>query len=250
MIVDTHAHLIEKYYSNLTDLLNSYKGLKVINCGTNLADNQEILNLCQNHTNLFGSLGIHPQNAEEWREKSREFILKHAQNKKIVAIGEIGLDYTYDVNRDLQKKIFEEQLKIAKNLQKPVIIHSREAFTDTYEILAKYPEIPKVLHCFAYGFQEAKQFLEINCLFGVNGIVTFKKSLLLQDFVKKIDLKYILVETDSPYLTPEPHRGKKNDSRKIDYVIAKIAELKGLKTKEIIDQTTLNAERIFDLNNN
>ncbi len=247
MIVDSHAHLFSKYYQDLDKLIRSYKGLVVINCASDGEENNEILSLCRKHANIYGTVGIHPHNIAEWTPKMAEFIKKSLQNEKIVALGEIGLDYYYGVNHKKQKEVFEKQLKIAKELDKPVVIHSRNALEDTLEILKRYPEIKKVMHSFSYDFQAAQEFIAINCLIGVNGIVTFSKNQPIADVVEKIALKNLLVETDSPYLTPVPHRGKKNDSSKIIYVIEKIAQIKKTSKAEVIKQTTQNAAVLFDL---
>ncbi len=247
MIIDTHAHLLEEYYDNVDEMISNYKDLIIINVGTNKYDNQEILTLCKKHTNVWGALGIHPHEIGDWDQKMKNFIIEQSKKDKIIAIGEIGLDYYYDVNKEEQKKTFREQLQIAESLNLPVIIHSRDAFEDTLSILSDFPKLKKVMHCFSYNLKEAKQFISINCLIGVNGIITFEKDGRLAEIIKNIDLSKILLETDSPYLTPIPFRGKKNDSSKLKYVAKKIAELRTVKTLDIINQTTNNAIELFDL---
>ncbi len=248
MLIDTHAHLLSNYYDDLEILLNNYKEIIVINCGSSYGENQEILKLCKKHTNVYGALGIHPHNVAEWNEEVANFIEKNLQNEKIVALGEIGLDYHYGVNPEKQKEIFRAQLEIAKRHGKPVIVHSRDAAFDTLSILRDYPDLKRVVHSFSYDLQTAKEFISINCLVGVNGIVTFKKNQPIADVVANIDLTKILAETDSPYLAPVPFRGKKNDSEKIIHVIDKIAEIKGITRDEARKQLNHNACEIFDLN--
>ena len=247
MMVDTHAHMLTKYYDDLDETLAIIRDLAIINCGTDQEDNKEVLTLCKKQAFLWGSLGIHPHAAEEWNENIARFIYENSKNEHIVAVGEIGLDYYYGENCELQKKVFRDQMELAVKLNKPVIIHSRNALADTLEILKDYPKIPKVIHSFDYDWLAAQQFIALNCFIGINGIITFEKDGRLAEIVQKIDLDQLLVETDSPYLTPVPHRGKRNDSRNLKYIIEKIAELRAQRFVEIKEQTAQNAIELFDL---
>ena len=169
-------------------------------------------------------------------------------NPKIVAIGEIGLDYYWiNDNKDKQKEIFEYQLKLANKYNKPVVVHSREAIQDTYDILRKY-NLRGSIHCFSSSLEMAKEFIKLGYKIGIGGTLTFKNSKKLQEIVKEIDLNHVLIETDSPYLSPEPFRGKKNKPINVYYVASKIAELKNIDINEVLFITNRNAIEIFDLN--
>ena len=246
MLIDTHAHLLSEYYDNLEELLYKLRNMIVINCASNKQDNDEVFGLCQKHTNLYGTCGIHPHSIEAWSEEMADEICKRLKNKRIVAVGEIGLDFFRGNNKKEQIEVFQKQLKIAKKHNKPVIIHSRNSFEETYKILAEYPSLKKVIHCYDYGVEEAVMFVKINCRLGINGILTFPNN-RQKEVVKEIDLKHLLVETDSPYLAPIPFRGQKNDSAKLIVVIEKIAEIKGISLE--VTKQTLNENAIeqFDL---
>lgn len=246
MLIDTHAHMISEYYNDLEQLLNDLKKITIINCASNKRDNEEILFLCEKHTNVYGTTGIHPNEVNEWSLAVKNKIEKMILNNKIIAIGEIGLDCHYEGDYEKQKEIFIEQLELARKYQVPVVIHSRDAFVDTYNILKEYKDLKKVIHCFDYGIDEATKFIAINCVLGINGIVTYKNS-KQAEIVKAVDLEFLLAETDSPFLTPEPLRGRRNDSGKIICVIEKIAQLKGLNVEVVTKQLYNNALAQFDL---
>ena len=171
------------------------------------------------------------------------------QDEKIVGIGEIGLDYHYDdTKKEEQKRLFERQIVLAQEYHKTVVVHSRDAILDTYEIMKKYPNVKFILHCYSSTIEMAERFLELNVLFGVGGVITFKNSAKLKEVVEKLDLEYILLETDSPYLSPEPYRGKVNEPANTAIIASKIAEIKGITKEEVIVKTGENAIRQFDLN--
>ena len=191
-------------------------------------------------------LGIHPEEIDKITDSSFKFIEDNLSNKKIVGIGEIGLDYYWrSDNREEQKKVFERQLKLAKKYNLPVIVHSRDAIQDTYDIIVKY-KVKGIIHCFSSSLEMAREFIKIGFKIGIGGTVTFKNSLKLQEIVKVIDTKDITLETDSPYLAPEPFRGKKNEPKNTYLVAQKIAELKGENVDEIISNTYASALEIFD----
>ena len=242
-MIDTHCHIFNEYYNNIDDILNKMKENIIIISGTNDLDNQEVIKLCNEYPNVYGTLGIHP--TENVTDDSFTFIEKNINNSKIVAIGEIGLDYYW--NKDENQKIkFIKQLDLARKYNKPVVIHSRDATAETYEILKEYQDLKKVIHCYSGSLEMALKFIKINCKLGIGGVITFKNS-KLKDVVKEIDLKYILLETDSPFLTPEPLRGTKNEPYNIIYVAKKIAEVKNISLEMVLKQTTMNAIAQFDL---
>lgn len=246
-LIDTHAHILSKYYDNLEEILLKTKDMYIINCGVGDSDNLEIINLCKKHTNIFGTLGIHPSEVQNISDDSFKIIEDNINSERIIAVGEIGLDYYYDGDYELQKTVFKKQLDIARKYNLPVVIHSRDALEDTFSILSEYKDLKKILHCYSYDYEAALKFIEIGCVFGINGVVTFKNNTTLHEVVKNIDLKYFLLETDSPYLTPIPNRGKKNDSSNLIYIAQKVAFIKEIKVEEVVTQTFINTVREFDL---
>ena len=195
---------------------------------------------------MYGAIGIHPEVVEEYDEEDLTFIEKNIKYKKIVAIGEIGLDYHYSKeNKDKQKKLFEKQLQLAEKYNMPVIVHSRDATLDTIECIKKY-KVKGVIHCFTGSYETANIYIKMGFLLGVNGVVTFKNCSFI-DVLKKIGIDNIILETDSPYLTPVPFRGMKNDpSHIIDIAIFLEKEL-GIKREEIARITEDNIKGCFDI---
>ena len=247
MLIDTHCHLSCDDYNNLDDIINEFDGIMFAS-GCDLKTNKEVIELVNKYDNVYGTLGIHPEEIENFKESDLKFIEDNLNNKKIVGIGEIGLDYYWvKDNKEQQKELFIKQLDIAKKYNKAVIVHSREAIQDTYDIIKKY-NLKGSIHCFNSSLEMAREFIKIGYKIGVGGVLTFKNSKKLQEIVKDIDLKYILLETDSPYLTPEPYRGQKNKPSNVYYVALKIAELKNLSIETIINQTEQNALKEFSIN--
>lgn len=196
---------------------------------------------------LYASIGYHPEVANKIVEKDYEILENLVKtNHKIVAIGEIGLDYYWDKsNKEKQREVFSKQLDIAQKLDLPVIIHSRDSIGETYEILKEY-KVRGVVHCFSGSLEMARKFIDLGFLIGIGGVVTFKNSKLYQ-VVEQIPLESIVLETDSPYLSPEPNRGKINESSNIPYIAQKIADIKGVLIDEVMNITTANSIRMFDL---
>ena len=246
MLIDTHCHLSYDDYDNLDEIIKDMNGFMIAS-GCNDKTNQEVLELIKKYDNVYGTLGIHPEEINNISNNSFKFIENNLSNPKIVAIGEIGLDYYWTKdNIDRQKEIFEYQVKLAQKYNKPIVVHSREAIQDTYDILKKY-DVTGSIHCFSSSLEMAQEFIKLGYKIGVGGTVTFKNSKKLQEIVKKLDLRNILLETDSPYLSPEPFRGKKNKPSNVYYVALKIAELKNIDYKEVLDITNANAIQEFDL---
>lgn len=247
MLIDTHCHLSSDDYNNLDEIINEFDGIMIAS-GCDLKTNKEVIELVNKYDNVYGTLGIHPEEIENFKESDLKFIEDNLNNKKIVGIGEIGLDYYWvKDNKEQQKELFIKQLDIAKKYNKAVIVHSREAIQDTYDILKKY-NLKGSIHCFNSSLEMAREFIKIGYKIGVGGVLTFKNSKKLQEIVKDIDLKHILLETDSPYLTPEPYRGQKNKPSNVYYVALKLAELKNLSIEDIINQTGENALKEFSIN--
>lgn len=245
-MIDTHAHLLLEYYDNIEEVIDSFADTLVVSCGVNDQTNVETLALVKKYRNIYGAIGIHPSEVLGVKDSSLNYIEENINNDYIVAIGEIGLDYYYPGDYELQQSIFIRQLELAKKYNKPVIIHSRDAYEDTYNILSKYPTLKKVIHSFSYDYQSAAKFIEIGCMIGINGIVTFKKADMLKEVVKHIELSHLLLETDAPYLTPTPFRGNKNDSSKLIYIAREMSVIKGISIDLVIETTTNNARSQFD----
>lgn len=249
-MIDTHCHLS----LNDKDLDNVIKKMGrdiIIVSGADHESNKEVITLCNKYPNVYGTIGLHPDEADNFKEAYLKFIEENISNKKIVGIGEIGLDYYYaKENKNRQIDLFERQIQIALKYNKPIVVHSREAANDTYEIMQRnhVENVRSVIHCYSYSLEMANNFIKLGSMLGIGGVVTFKNGTKLKEVVKNIDLKYLLLETDSPYLAPEPIRGTKNEPYNIIYVAREIAKIKNISEQEVLKQTTMNAVHQFDLN--
>lgn len=249
MFTDTHCHLYKEYYDNLDEIvkkINDNQVNRVINNGCDDKSNKEVLELLGKYNCMYGAIGIHPESADTYTKEDLEFIEEHINDDRVVAIGEIGLDYYWTKdNKEKQKELFEYQLKLAERVNKPVIIHSREATQDTIEILGKY-NVRGVIHSFSGSYETACIYIKMGYLLGINGVITFKNC-NLKDVVAKLDLGNIILETDSPYLTPVPYRGQKNDSSHIIDIAKFICDIKGCSMEELAKETNGNISRCFDI---
>lgn len=250
MIIDTHCHLDIKDYDNLEEVIKNMEGNYMIASGYNLESNKHVIELVNKYDNIFGTIGLHPSDVTEDYESDLLFIESNINNPKIVGVGEIGLDYYWEKdNKELQKEVFIKQIELARKYNKTIVIHSREAILDTYNILDEYLGNNKaVFHCYSSNIEMAKRFKKFNIKFGIGGVLTFKNSSKLKEVVKELDLSDLLLETDSPYLTPEPYRGKKNEPSYTKYVAEAIAKIKEVEYEEVLEITTQNAISQFDLN--
>ena len=250
MIVDTHCHLEKNDYPNLEEIIHHMDGNIMIASADNLKSSYEVDELTKKYDNIYGTIGFHPTELEDFNEKTLKELEKLLQNKKIVGIGEIGLDYHYGKEEsELQKDAFIKQIELAIKYNLPIVIHSRDAAEDTLEILKKYPNIKMDMHCYGYSLEVAKQLLKINphMKFGIGGVLTFKNSKKLKEVVEYLDMSNILLETDSPFLAPEPLRGTKNEPANTKYVAEYIANMKNISLEEVKKITTTNAISQFDL---
>lgn len=250
MIIDTHCHLDIKDYDNLEEVIKNMEGNYMIASGYNLESNKHVIELINKYDNIFGTIGLHPSDVTEDYESDLLFIESNINNPKIVGVGEIGLDYYWEKdNKELQKEVFIKQIELARKYNKTIVIHSREAILDTYNILDEYLGNNKaVLHCYSSNIEMAKRFKKFNIKFGIGGVLTFKNSSKLKEVVKELNLSDLLLETDSPYLTPEPYRGKKNEPFYTKYVAEAIAKIKEVEYEKVLEITTQNAISQFDLN--
>ena len=248
MIIDTHCHLDPKEYSNLEEVIKRMKNNIMITSGTDLESSLNVINLCNKYKNVYGTIGYHPTELENYSQENMNIIESNLNNPKVVGIGEIGLDYHYGKeNKDIQIQVFKYQLDLARKYNMPVVIHSRDALEDTLNIIKQYKDLKITMHCFSYSKEIAKELIKMNVKIGIGGVLTFKNSIKLKEIVKEIDLKNVLLETDSPYLTPEPYRGKQNEPIYVKYVAQEIARLKQISEEEVEKITTSNAISQFDL---
>lgn len=250
MFIDTHCHLTHDNYDNLEELIDSVSPNKIIINGVNKKTSIDAIELSKKYDHVYAAIGIHPEEINN--ETDLKFIEDNISLEKVVAIGEIGLDYYWHKdNKEAQKKLFEDQIKLGLKYNKPIIIHSRDSIEDTYNILKKYYDINSnikyILHCYSSSVEMAKKFLNMNVMFGIGGVLTFKNEKKLKEVISYLDLNKILLETDSPYLTPEPFRGKINTSLNIPLIAEKIAEIKNVDVEKILEITTKNAISQFDL---
>lgn len=249
MFIDTHCHIVSEYYDDIENVIKNAIDndvLKIIVNGYNMQSNREVLELVKKYDIVYGALGIQPEELYDYNDNSLKFIEEHINDEKIIAVGEIGLDYHYDTDKDLQKELFKRQSEIAYKYNKPVIIHSRDCIQETYNIL-KESKVKGTMHCYSGSKEMALEFIKIGFSIGIGGVSTFKNAKNIVDVIKYIPLEYIILETDSPYLTPEPYRGKKNEPMYIPIIAKRVADIKDLDIKEIERTTTDNARRLFDI---
>lgn len=254
MIFDTHAHYDdEQFDEDRRELLLSMKenGIgNIVNVGANMASSLESLKLANEYDFIYASVGVHPSDSAELDEEKIISLRKMSEDSKCVAIGEIGLDYYWpDPDHDTQKRWFREQIKLAREVDLPVIIHSREAALDTVTILKEEnaAEVGGVIHCFSYSKEVAIECVKMGFFIGIGGVLTFKNARKLIETAMALPMDRILLETDCPYLAPVPYRGKRNSSLYLKYVVEKLSEIKGISPEEIIDITEQNARRMYRL---
>lgn len=249
MFVDTHCHIFNEDYESIEDVMNNCKESnisKIINSGTNMATNKEVLELSRKFHNMYITLGIHPEFADSYEIDDLSFIKNNISNEKVVAIGEIGLDYHYEgYNRDKQIELFKKQLEIAEEFDLPVVVHSRDATKDTIDILSQH-HVRGVIHSFSGSYETACIYIKMGFVLGINGVITFKNC-NLKEVVKRLDLANFVLETDSPYLTPMPFRGKRNEPKHIVDIAHYIAEVKGVEASYLAEITNENVKRVFDI---
>ena len=252
MIFDTHAHYDDKQFDqDREELLASMKdnGIgTIVDVGSNMETSTWIVEAVTRYPMMYGAVGVHPSDTAELKESDIDTLKKYAAMDRILAIGEIGLDYYWDEpERSIQKKWFEAQIELARDVKLPIILHSRDAAKDTYDIMKALhaEEIGGVVHCFSYSKEMARQFLDMGFYLGIGGVLTFKNAKKLKEVVEIAPIERLLLETDCPYLAPVPNRGKRNDSTNIHYVAEELARLKGMTPEEVIRITEENARRFY-----
>lgn len=254
-IFETHAHYEDKAFdADRDELIKSLPAGDieyVVNVGSNMDTCRKIAKMAKDYDFLYGALGIHPSDIRGVTDEDLKWIEDETSaNERILAIGEIGLDYYWDKdNKPEQKDFFERQIMIARRLNKPIIVHSRDAALDTYEVMkaSKASECGGVVHCFSYPVEEARKYVDMGFYIGIGGVVTFKNSHKLKEVVQYLPLESILLETDCPYMAPEPYRGKRNSSLYIPEIAKVIADLKGISYDEVVNVTNANAKRMYKI---
>ena len=251
-MIDSHCHLDHEYLiANLDQVIENSKNVgveKLLTICTTLQSYEKITNIVKKDPMIFGTFGIHPHETKNNDVSKDEIITKINLNNKIIGVGETGLDFYYNnSDKDLQIKSFQKHIDAAKDLNIPLIIHSRNAEDETYDILKKNHsnKLKILMHCFTGSTEFATKLIPLNAFFSASGIITFKNSLNLQETFKMIPKNRLLIETDSPYLSPVPYRGKKNEPAFIKFTAEKLAELQNIKVSELVDITTKNFNKLF-----
>ena len=248
-LIDTHCHLTDSRYNDNLDIVlkNIREKLDfVINVGYDLKTSENSVKLSNEYEYIYATVGVHPNDSDSYNilvEEKLEELVKN--NNKIVAIGEIGLDYYRDyVSKEIQQDVFIKQLKLAKKLDKPVVIHCRDAYKDTIDILNEYKDVNGIMHSYSGSYDTAKLLMD-RFYFSISGPVTFSNAINLHDMVEKLPIDKILVETDSPYLTPVPYRGKTNEPSYVEYIAKKIASIKNIEYEELKKILSKNTKKAF-----
>lgn len=249
MLIDVHAHLDDEAFdADRDEVIQKIKeaGMVVVNAGSDLKTSEFSVEMAQKYDFIYVCVGVHPHEAAKAPEDYLETLRQMAKYEKVVAMGEIGLDYYYDFcDKDTQKKVFAEQLALAKELDLPVVVHDREAHQDTLKILQESGIKKGLMHCYSGSYELAGEFMKLGFYFSFGGTITFKNAKRPKEVVSKLPLDKILLETDCPYLTPEPYRGKRNDPTTIEIIAQALANLRGISKEEVEKITTANAQRLF-----
>lgn len=251
-IIESHCHLDYLTHRPLDDIMQAAQVIgveKFITIGVSPSGLNNVFALSQNYSNVYAALGVHPHDSKDYKQETATFIQQHTANKKVVAIGEIGLDYHYNLSpKEAQKHAFSQQLDIAAKHNLPIIVHTRDADSDTQVLLQQYaPKLSAkgVIHSFTSGKELAKCALDLGFYIGINGIVTFNKAENVQEIARYVPIDRLLLETDAPYLTPAPYRGKDNEPMYLPFIAQKIAELKGIDVETLLKQIYANTQSLF-----
>lgn len=253
LIFDTHAHLNDEAFDqDREELIRNLQndGIELVMIpGADPKSSKEAVELAEKYENLYAAVGTHPHDAETFTDEDLEMYRDLCKKEKVLAVGEIGLDYYYDNSpRDIQKEVFIKQLELAEEEKLPVIIHSRDAIEDTYDILKAFEgRVKGIIHCYSSSYEMAEKFIALGYYISLGGPVTFKNAKTPKIVAEKVDINWLLIETDSPYLAPHPMRGKRNEPKYTRYVAEQIAILKGMEMNDLIKITKENAKRCFGL---
>ena len=253
MIFESHAHYdSHQFDEDREELLNSMQenGVgTIVNACADWESLTEVVDMVQQYPFMYAAVGLHPDEVGVLDEEKFNFLKEQCKKEKVVAIGEIGLDYYWDnESHDVQKKWFIKQLELARELDLPVIIHSRDAAEDTMKVMKEHAKgLRGVIHCFSYSKEIAEEYVKMGFSIGIGGVVTFKNGKKLKEVAEVVPLEKILLETDCPYLAPEPHRGKRNCSAYLSHVAEIIANIKGISYEEVVEQTETNGKTLFGI---
>lgn len=251
---DTHVHYTDKQFN--PDRKELMKELEktfyaVVEIGCDYKSSNAAIHLSKEYDFVYATIGIHPSDVKRSKLSDIEWLKNNAATDKVVAIGEIGLDYYWDKEYEIQlkqKRAFIIQMQIARENKLPIVIHSREAAGDTMDIIKEHgKDLTGIMHCYPYSYEMAKEYVKMGYFLGIGGVLTYHNAPRLREVVEKIPLEYLVLETDCPYLSPVPNRGKRNSSLNLSYVVEKIAELKHISTEKVLEQTCINAKKIYDL---
>lgn len=252
MIFESHAHYDDlKFEGDREEILQSFHELnitKVINVAADMESSQASIELARKYDFIYAAVGVHPHEAQTMVDTDLKTLKEMARYEKVVAIGEIGLDYYYDHSpRKVQRQRFKEQIELAKELGLPIIVHSREAAKDTFDVIKenRAEEVGGVIHCYSGSKETAALYTKLGFYIGIGGVITYKNARMIKEVVESIPLSSILIETDAPYLSPVPNRGKRNDSRNLPYIIDAIAQIKAISREEVERTSYENGLRLF-----
>lgn len=254
-VIDSHAHLDDERFDYDRDIvINSLpeRGIDLVyNIGADLNSSIASVELANMYENIRAVIGIHPHDAKSYSDEVEEKLIELAKNEKVRAIGEIGLDYYYDNSpRNIQVEVFKRQIELAHKLNLPIVIHSREAVQETFDIIKeskeKYPELVFLIHCFSQSVEMMREYIKLGCYIALGGAVTFKNARHPKEVALEIPLDRLLLETDSPYMAPVPMRGKRNEPMYIKYVAKEIANIRGIKVSELVEITDANTKRFYN----
>ena len=254
-MIDSHVHLDDAKFDydreNLIENLKEHGLDRVYNIGADLESSIASVELADKYEIIKAVIGIHPHAASEYNQEVEDKLIELAKNENVRAIGEIGLDYYYDNSpRDIQVQVFKKQIELANKLKLPIVVHSREAAKETFDIISsykeKYKDLKFLIHCFSQSVEMMREYVKMGCYIALGGVVTFKNSKVPKEVAKEVPLENLLLETDCPYLAPEPMRGKRNEPMFIKYSAQKIAEIRGISLEELLKATDENTRRFYN----
>ena len=252
MVIDTHAHINDEIYSNLDSIIAEMPNdnlEKIVCASADAKGSIKAVEIASKNKNIYAMIGLHPDNAFEFNQDFVSFVKENAQNKKVVAIGEIGLDYhSENYDKVLQQKVFLEQLKLAHEFSLPVVIHVRDAYDDLLSILKSNKDLISnsgIIHCFSGSLEIAREFIKLGFKIAFGGVLTFKNAKKSVEVASQLDLSHLVVETDCPWLCPEPHRGEVNEPKNVNYVVQKLADIKNMQREKLEPILLENTYQVF-----
>ena len=249
-LVDTHAHIYDKQFKpDFDEIIDRIsKELEfIVSIGYDLESSEKSVDLAEKYPFIYGVVGVHPTDIKKYSDTVERKLEELARNEKVVAIGEIGLDYHWmEDPKEEQEEIFRRQMELSRRVGLPVVIHTRDAMEDTVRILEDYKDVGGIMHCYPGSYETAEKLID-RYYFGIGGVVTFKNNKVTKETVKKLPIEKIVIETDCPYLTPEPFRGKRNEPVYVRYIAEEIARIKEMPLEKVIEITTGNAKKVYNI---